>query len=121
MTAMLASVEFDRQDRISIAVLSGEIDISNTEHIRRQIFDSITNDDVAVVVDLSALTFIDSSGLHTLFELQVVLREHDQQLVLVVPPTGQPARTIEIVGMPQVISTYEDRAAALKAVAQIQR
>jgi anti-anti-sigma factor len=121
MSVKLATIVLERRDRVLIATVTGEVDLSNAEEIRRELLDGMSSDDVALVLDVSGLAFIDSSGLHSLFDVHVVLGEHDQELILVVPREGQPSRTIDIVGMRQVIASHEDREAAVAAAEAIER
>ena len=111
----MVDVGFERRGRIAVATLSGEVDMSNAPSVRQRITDAITPDDTAVVIDLSALSFIDSAGLHTLIELGTVLEEKRQRLLLNVPPDNPLARVIEIVGMPRSVSVYPDLDSAMAA------
>ena len=111
----MVDVGFERRGRIAVATLSGEVDMSNAPSVRQRLADAITPEDTAVVIDLSALTFIDSAGLHTLIELGTVLEEKRQRLLLNVPPDNPLARVIEIVGMPRSVSVYPDLESTLAA------
>ena len=112
----LADVRFEREDETAIAVVTGEVDMSNAASVRQQIAESVTPDDDALVVDLSELSFIDSAGLHTLIELGTVLKERRQQLLLCLPQDSTIRRAIEIIGLPQAVSVYSDRGEAMEAV-----
>ena len=115
MTSELADVTLERTDRVALAAVSGELDMSNATSVRQQIVQFVTPNDWALVIDLSGLTFIDSAGLRSIFELADMLEERRQQLFLCVPPQGTVARTIEIVGLPQAASVHADRDAAIAA------
>ena len=110
----LAGVSVEREDKTVVAVVTGEVDMSNAASVRQQIAESVTPDDDAVIVDLSDLSFIDSAGLHALIELGVVLDERRQQLLLCVPHGSPIARAIEIIGLSRAISVHADRAEALE-------
>lgn len=114
MAAQIHGLALERIDRVAVAVLSGEVDMSNATPVRQRIAEFATPDDDAVILDLSELSFIDSAGLHAVFGLSAVLVEKRQRLLLVVPPGSQVARTLEIVGMPGTISVHLDRASALE-------
>lgn len=115
MTGELCEVEFERHDEVAVAVLSGEIDMSNATAVRQRIAEFVTPDDGALILDLSSLSFIDSAGLHSVFELGARLRERRQRLFLSIPAGSQVQRTIELVGIPDVIHVSPDRDAALEA------
>ena len=111
----LAEVRFEREDKTVVAVVTGEVDMSNAATVRLQIAEAVTPDDDAVVVDLSELEFIDSAGLHSLIELGTVLDERRQQLFLCVPKESPIGRAIEIIGLPRAVRVHADRAEALEA------
>jgi anti-sigma B factor antagonist len=80
----------DVQDAVSagrhILVLSGELDIASADQLEamvRQICDTATTE---VVLDLSKLRFIDSSGLRAVLAAGEVCEEHGHEFVLVPGP-----------------------------------
>ena len=81
----LASVKIERRDSVSVAYLQGEIDMANAPEVSRQLFGAAPNDAVGLIVDLSGVTYMDSRGLHLLFELAERLHIRDQRLHVVVP------------------------------------
>lgn len=111
----MADVRFEREDGIVIAVLTGEVDMSNATSIRQQIAGSVTSDDDAVVVDLSELSFMDSAGIHAVVELGTVLDERRQQLLMCVPHDSPMERAIEIIGLPHAVSVHSNRDEAMGA------
>ena len=111
----MADVRFEREDGTVVAIVTGEVDMSNAASVRQQIAESVTPDDDAVVVDLSELSFIDSAGLHSLIELGTVLDERRQKLLLCLPPGSTIRRAIEIIGLPRAVSVHSDRAEAMEA------
>jgi anti-sigma B factor antagonist len=111
----LGEVRIERDGKTVVAVITGEVDMSNAATIRLQIAEAATPDDDALVVDLTELDFIDSAGLHSLIELATVLDERRQQLLLCVPKESQIGRAIEIIGLPRAIHVHADRGEALEA------
>ena len=110
----MADVSVEREDKTVIAVITGEVDMSNAASVRQQIAESVTPDDDALLIDLSDLSFIDSAGLHALIALGTVLDERRQQLLLCVPHGTVIARAIEIVGLSRAIKVHADRAEAME-------
>jgi anti-sigma B factor antagonist len=110
----MADVRIEREDKTVVAVLTGEVDMSNAASVRQQIAESVTPDDDALLIDLSELSFIDSAGLHALIELGTVLHERRQQLLLCVPHGSTIQRAIEIIGLPRAVSVHSDRAEAIE-------
>jgi len=111
----MADLRFEREEKTVVAVVTGEVDMSNAASVRQQIAESVTPDDDAMIVDLSELSFIDSAGLHALVELGTVLDERRQQLLLCVPHGSPIERAIEIIGLSRAVSVHSDRGEALEA------
>jgi anti-anti-sigma factor len=112
----MADVRFEREDGTVVAIITGEVDMSNATSVRQQIAEFITPGDDAVIVDMSELSFMDSAGLHGVIELSTVLDERRQRFLLCVPHGSAIERAIQIVGLPQAVSVHADRAAAMGAV-----
>lgn len=114
LTSELADLALDRMDGLVVVTVAGEIDMSNAVRVRERIAGFVTPDDWAVVLDLSELTFIDSVGLHGVSVLAELLEERRQGLFLCVPPSGNIARTVELVGLYSV-SIHADQDLAIAA------
>ena len=86
----------DRGDVI-VARLTGELDIAGAPSTGNQIEEAVPTSARGLVVDMSELEFIDSSGVAMLFGLVRRLTSRRQELH-VVAPAGRPvARVLEIV------------------------
>ena len=72
----MAEIRVEREDENVVAVLTGEVDMSNAATVRQEIAESVTPDDDALIIDMSGLSFIDSAGLHAMIELGTVLDEN---------------------------------------------
>ncbi|EHY89175.1 STAS domain-containing protein [Saccharomonospora azurea] len=97
-----ANVEV-RSDGDTVEILlTGEIDLSNSDLIREKIFASIDNHLVAVKIDLGGLTYIDSAGLRILFALAERLRLLQTECSIHAPPGTPTRRVLELSGMTAV-------------------
>jgi anti-sigma B factor antagonist len=86
----------DRGDVI-VARITGELDIAGASSTGNQIEEAVPTSARGLVVDMSELEFIDSSGVAMLFGLVRRLSSRRQEL-RVVAPAGRPvARVLEIV------------------------
>jgi anti-anti-sigma factor len=93
----------DRTPRV--AHLSGEIDVANAA----ELFSTVrAGGDGGVVVDLSDVSFVDSSALN-----QLVLLHNDIELRIVAPAGTPPSRLLELTGLVQVFQIYGELDAAL--------
>ncbi|EHR63419.1 STAS domain-containing protein [Saccharomonospora cyanea] len=97
-----ADVEVRSQEDTVEILLTGEIDLSNSDAVKEKIFGSIDNRLVAVTIDLGGLSYIDSAGLRILFALAERLRLL-QTACTVIAPVGTPTRRVlEMSGMTAV-------------------
>ena len=99
----IASASFDRSGRHLTVYLSGELDAASTPLIRVAIGEHRRPDDEQLWIDMSALTFCDSSGLVLLFELQREASEVDTLFTLYAPTTPV-RRVIEMCDPSHVLS-----------------
>ena len=68
-----------------------------------------------MVVDLSDVRFIDSSGLGAIVEAHVRLRRERRQLAVVAPQGTAPAVLLDLAGLRTRLAIFETRQAALGA------
>lgn len=71
-----------RIDNYSVIKLSGEIDLQRSAETRRCLLEGL-NQGQSMLVDLSAVEYIDSSGLASLIEGYQMAREHALCFVLI--------------------------------------
>lgn len=91
----------------------GELDIARVGDFRAALRDVEREGAGAVVVDLSEVSFIDSSGLGALVELHNRLRRSARRLRVVAPRGSAPAVLLDLAGMRDRLSITETRKAAL--------
>jgi anti-sigma B factor antagonist len=66
----LASLDvLDSGDGLVIARIIGDLDLSNLHTVQAALVDAMPNEAHALVVDLTGVNFLDSSGVETLFRL----------------------------------------------------
>ena len=99
----VADFQVDTSGETAVLRISGEVDISTAPRLRERLQQL---DSRSVVVDLSAMTFIDSTGLGVLVGAFKRLREGGGDLVLRAP-TRSTRKVLELTGLSQVV-TIED-------------
>lgn len=99
----LAQVEALDVAEAHVVRVTGEIDLSNARTVMEQIGESVRSGASVVLVDLSALSFLDSSGIGMLFRLARRLGYSRQELRLVVPPGSHVRRVLEMTRVADVI------------------
>ncbi|WP_067485688.1 STAS domain-containing protein [Actinomadura hibisca] len=71
------SVEHRTEQDLTVVTISGEIDVFTSPRLRELLLDIIDNGGVHLVVDLSEVTFLDSTGLGVLVGIYHRLRARD--------------------------------------------
>jgi anti-anti-sigma factor len=84
---------------------AGEIDLSNVAALRREL-DAARMEAVTVLLDLSGVTFIDSSGLHLLLRASDSSAGSDWGF-FVVRPSESVLRLIELSGTAEVLTVVD--------------
>ncbi len=93
--------------------LAGSVDLEHSPDIRRTLLDAVAKR-VNVFVDLSEVTYIDSSGIACLVEALQAARDHGANLGLVAV-SRQAMRVLELARLDMVFSIHDDLASALQA------
>lgn len=107
----LADVQFSDHDRVVVARLTGEIDLSNAGGVERAIDEATPNQALALILDVGALDYLDSAGIHLIYKLREKLRARGQTLRLVVPaesPSNDALRLAGVLRNVEVAETVED-------------
>ena len=77
--------------------LTGEIDLSNVDELAAGLYAAVDNACHGLVLDLSGVTYLDSTGLRLLYRLMRQLEERQQQLRVVIGP-GTPVHGVLVMG-----------------------
>ena len=94
-----------------LVTLAGELDMAHAPAVAETL-DALSDNERPVIVDLTELTFIDSSGIHA------ILRPRPQQgVVVLVCPQGNISRVLSVTKIDRVLPVYESLDDALAAVA----
>jgi anti-anti-sigma factor len=114
---MLATLQFQLgSGETPVARLVGEVDASNAPGFTSELKQSVPNTAIGLVLDLSETTYIDSSGLHLIFDLADALRRRQQTLQLVVVPDTFVADLLGAVSLAGVARTSATLPGALEDV-----
>jgi len=84
----------------------GDIDLAVSSTIQERTLEAVGNMDDSLVLDLSAVSYIDSAGLRSLVSMRKLLDARQQRLVLVLPEDSPLRRTLEIGGVLRVVPMY---------------
>jgi len=100
-------MSFDCSEHLHYKVLhlTGEVDLSNSSKVRRCLLD-ILEKGHSVIVDFSALTYIDSSGMATLVEGLNTANKKNLALTII-SANGAPLQVLELTRLNQVFKLVD--------------
>lgn len=94
----LASVTASEHGASLLLAISGEVDISNIDSIAEAIY-ALPNTEDGLLIDLSNVSYLDSSAVSLLHDLAMRLRNRAQPLVVVSPPEAPPRRILDLTAL----------------------
>lgn len=110
---LLAAPE-DDQDAAVLAV-RGEIDLGTAPLLRKVLLPVLEHETGPVVVDLSEVAFMDSTGVHVLVDTLERLRLENRRLAVACREGGQVHRVLGLVGLLDKVAVHRSRESALIA------
>jgi anti-anti-sigma factor len=114
----IADVQFTHHDRIVVAGLTGEIDLSNAAGIEQAIAEAMTNQALVLILDLSDVDYLDSGGIQLLFQLREKLHARSQILRLVIPARSPSSDSLRLAGINRYLDTSETFEEAMREATQ---
>ena len=113
----LATLRVRERSGIVMATVEGEIDLSNAADLRDELTAAVPNTASGLIIDLTGLEFLDSSGVHMLYEVADRLATRQQRFAVVLEPNTPPRRAIELSGVEPAAWLHADQPSALAALA----
>ena len=108
-------VEEARIGDIPAVAVRGEVDISAVDVLDVALESAIRESSGAFVVDLTEVSFLDSSGLATIMRARALLEREDRSLAVVCPP-GAARRIFELTNMQELLRIFSSRQEAADAL-----
>ncbi|CAA7615843.1 STAS domain-containing protein [Magnetospirillum sp. SS-4] len=106
------NIETRDSDGIILVSLSGEVDLSHSAGLRKRLME-LMFERRDVVVDLSAVTYVDSSGIAGLVEAYQMARKNNTRFVLAA--LSDPVRRVlQLARLDRVFTITDSAEAALK-------
>jgi anti-sigma B factor antagonist len=102
-----------RNDGSVVVSLAGELDLYNAHEVREALLAACAEEPQRVVVDLSAVKFIDSTALGVLIEARTKLA--NRRGFLLAAPGLETKRALEISGLDRHFAVHDTLDAALSA------
>lgn len=100
-----------RDGSVVVVRLAGELDLYNAHVVREILFDLCSEGPERLVVELSGVTFIDSTSMGVLIEARTKLP--NRRTFLLAAPGLETKRALEISGLDRHFSVYESLEEAL--------
>jgi anti-sigma B factor antagonist len=102
-----------REGAATVVSLAGELDLYNANTIREALLECCAEEPERLVVDMSAVTFIDSTALGVLIEART--RLPNRRGFLLAAPGPETRRALEVSGLDRHFAVYDTAAEALAA------
>jgi anti-anti-sigma factor len=90
--------------------------MSNAGELRKALSANTPNDALGLVLDLSAVEYLDSAGIHLIHHLREDLRVGGQRLALVIPEASPINATLRLAGLDWRDDVAETAEAALQTL-----
>ena len=100
---------------VAIVTVSGELDLARCIKLAPELNAALCSAARAIVIDLEAISLVDSSGLALLLNAFRHLDRTGRQLAIACP-MGSPRRAFELTALDRQLPMYETRREALAAV-----
>ena len=107
-------------DGIDIVTLKGRLVSADTQRVRVAMLQVVEEGHAMLVVDISQVTFIDSSGLSVLLSVFKAVRKRGGEMNLF-GMTEQIRHLLELTRVEQVLASYADRQSAIEALRELKR
>lgn len=97
---------------IAVIALAGEVDVYTSPRVKQEIVNLLNSDTTRMVVDLTGVEYLDSTGLGVLIGGLKRARERDGDLKLICDNV-RILRIFEITGLTKIFDIYRSEAEAL--------
>ncbi len=103
----------EQQQDVAVLSVHGEIDLATAPDLREFLLPILEHQTGPVVVDLSAVAFMDSTGLHVLVATLRRLEPQNRRLAIVCREGGQVHRVLALVGLLDILTVHRSRESAV--------
>jgi anti-sigma B factor antagonist len=117
MSAGNFAVAIDRTDPIVVLVATGEMDAATVSRLDAAIDETLAEHESHVVLDASAVTFVDSTGITSLISGLRRLNRSRRRLALAFPSGGPLQRALEVTGLDHTFECHATLDDAVNALA----
>ncbi len=104
----------EKKDDINVVKIEGRLDTTNYSDLEDLLVRLTENNEINILLDLSALEYISSSGLRILLKYLKVIKAAEGRFMLCAMTTDI-REIFEISGFVNIFEIFEDQATALKS------
>ena len=112
----LQGVEVTVTGDVVVARVGGDIDLANTPTVSARILGAVPNDALGLVLDLSAVRYIDSVGIRMLFNFVRTLHASRQGMTIALPADSPVRKLLKITHLDEATVFQETVDEATKAL-----
>lgn len=98
----------------TIVTPTGDLDIASVAEFSAVLDDAATRPADGLIIDLSEVGFMDSSGLRVILEVNERLRREHRSLAVVAPRGTSAAVLFTLAGLRRSLAVFDSRRAALR-------
>ena len=106
-------IELKGTDDIAVLELAGQIDSYTAEEITKIINSHINNGCLKIIIDLTNVDYLDSSGLSTLISVKTKLGKHTGEL-RIVGLKGKAKEVFDLAGLTDLFNLFDSREKAFE-------
>lgn len=108
-------IELRSQDRIKLIKLRGKLGLGDAvDRLRETLDDLITNGETRIVLDLTDVPIVDSSGIGLLVKSQTSLKQQGGAIRLL-KPSKFTFQTLKMIGLINLFEIFDDQQQALSS------
>jgi anti-sigma B factor antagonist/stage II sporulation protein AA (anti-sigma F factor antagonist) len=96
-------LELTDDDGVVVAVITGDIDFGTAVDLGGDVSRAVPDSAVGLVLDLTDVRYVDSSGVRVFFELAAQLATSGRRVALAVPETSPIRRLVKITRLEEAI------------------
>ena len=115
---MTASFQLNEDGALLVGALEGDVDLASARDLSTEILRGVPTDARGLVLDLTNVRYLDSTGVSMLLDLYRSLDSRRQRMSVVVPSTSHLWRLFEITGLRSILRIGQTLAEAKAAAEQ---
>jgi anti-anti-sigma factor len=118
MSSLADLVMSGNDGHVVTATISGEIDLSNAAELTRSLVEAVPSEAAGLLLEMSDVVYIDSSGIRMLADLARRLAWRAQEFVIVAPESSRTRKVLSLTGVAESFRLQDSAEAGRASMAQ---